>query len=226
MQKDKAMEKEFEKYLAQNRDKLETGGPSPRVWQNLEAELIQRNQKTARIIKMRRIWLSAAASLLLLIGLGALLFKKDKSVIRAAKTINIKTNTDTAKTTPQLLVNTVKPGKAIQKKEDGDFDLTDKEYRQTIYYYTRLVEIRQRQIGRIQNADPELYKESRTAIEELDAVYSRLKTQLPNSINQEKVLESMIENLQMQEKILNNQLQLIRELQSNKNDHDKPGKEI
>jgi DNA replication initiation complex subunit (GINS family) len=96
-----------------------------------------------------------------------------------------------------------------------------------LYYYTKLIEIRQKQISRLQTIDPDLYKQSQKAIEGLNTAYGQLRHQLSGSINQEKVLESMIENLQMQEKILSNQLQIIKEIESSKdNTDDKAVKKI
>ena len=79
----------------------------------------------------------------------------------------------------------------------------------------------------IQDIDPDLYKKSQKGIEDLNKAFNHLKNQLPGSINQQKVLELMIQNLQLQEEILNNQLQLIQSLQSpNPSKHEKNVKNI
>jgi hypothetical protein len=218
----------FEKYVERNREDFEKGSPSAEVWQKIRGQLDLYHQKKARVIKTRRTWLSIAAGLLLFIAMGLVLLKKDKPVVQIARMPVKRENTDplSNKKSARELVQAARAINRPLKKRKDTFDLTGKEYRQSIYYYTRLVEIRQGQIRRLQIADPELYKESRKAIDTLDAVYGQLKNQLPGSINQEKVLRSMIENLQMQERILTNQLQLIREIQSNNRNHEKQTKGI
>jgi len=50
---------------------------------------------------------------------------------------------------------------------------------------------------------------------------------LYSSVDQQKVIQLMIKNLQMQERVLNNQLQLIREMQlNNESKNEKSVKEI
>ncbi len=214
------MESGFEKYIKQNRPEFEKGAPSPNVWQQLQTQLAAHHQKKARVVKMRRIGLGIAASLLF-IAIGVLFFKTSKQPV----------NTDIAASRKQQVADPV-PGKPSNdslkiarqqsitaqagsvKKEDA-FELTGTEYGQSINYYTRLVENEQKQVQQLRVIDPDIYKESQNAIDGLNTIYGQLKSQLHGSIDQQKVIELMIKNLQMQERVLNNQLQLIREMQLN-----------
>ncbi len=228
------MEEEFEKYMGQNRDQFEKGSPSPDLWDKIEQQLILHTARKARIVKIQRIAWSIAASLLLLGSVGLLIVNKQHGATQITNiSPKIHTGQNIAKEIPKI-----KNGDTIDAKKEIDlktstspsrknsaYELTGDEYRQSIFYYSRLVEIRQRQIRRLQSSDPDLYKECQKALLDLSDAYSQLRNQLPSSINRQKVLESMIENLQLQEKILGNQLQIIREAQSTSN-HEKSVKEI
>jgi hypothetical protein len=230
------MESGFEKYIKQNKAEFEKDAPSPKVWQQLQARLVAQHQKKARIIKMRRISLRIAAGLLFFVGIWVLFFKIAKQPGKAV-------NTGIAVSPKQPAVGTV-PGKvnadslkiakqqsiiaqAGDVKKDRTFELTGTEYGQSINYYTRLVENEQKQVQQLRVIDPDIYKESQNAIDGLNTIYDQLKSQLHGSIDQQKVIELMIKNLQMQERVLKNQLQLIREMQlNNQGKNEKSVKEI
>jgi len=215
------MENGFEKYLYKNRDKLENGAPSPQVWENLQAQLKAHHQKKARVMRMRRISFTAAAIALLLAGINYFALKP-KETVKHIAVVNHSTQkqTDSVHTKKEM-------AKPANKTENNSFAATAQETRQSLFYYARLIQIRQNQIKRLQGIDPDLYKESQKSITDLNKIYNQLQGQLSGSINQERVLEEMIENLQMQEKILNNQLQLLKGVQpSNQNNDEKSVKEI
>ena len=177
---------------------------------------MQHHRRKARITRIRRISYGLAASILLGIGLFFVVFKNKDNTYR----------TNVARTAipkPEIRIKPALkdsiPGKPLMAKTknrqpQNSFALTDRETRQSLFYYTKLIEIRRGQISRIQDIDPGLYKKSQKGIEDLNQVYNHLKNQLPGSVNQQKVLELMIQNLQLQEQVLTNQLQLIQSLQS------------
>jgi hypothetical protein len=223
------MEDGFEKFLLEHRERFETGSPSSQVWQKLQEGLAQHHQRKARIIRIRRISYSVAASILLAIGLFFVAFNhkktsKDPSLAHISKSHRqLKQSAhDNIATRQRLLV--AKTGK---KRKPNGLELTDRETRQSLFYYTKLIEIRQRQISRVQEIDPGLYKKSQKGINDLNQEYQHLKNKLPASLNQQKLLELMIQNLQLQEQILTNQLQLIQSLQSpNQSANEKDAKNI
>jgi len=215
------MENGFEKYLYKNRDKLENGAPSPQVWENLQAQLKARHQKKAKVVRIRRISFTAAAIALLLAGINYFALKS-KGTIRHVAVVNHsgQKQNDSVHIEKEL-------AKPANKTNGNSFAATAQETRQSLFYYARLIQIRQNQIKRLQGIDPDLYKESQKSINDLNKIYNQLQGQLPDSINQERVLEEMIENLQMQEKILKNQLQLLKGLPpSNQSNDEKTVKEI
>jgi hypothetical protein len=172
---------------------------------------------------MRRIRWAVAASVLLCLCIALIVFKKKApenhlaGINTGATKGPITTAPKTKDTATAQVKHNVKP---VIKKRDDELALTTGETRESLFYYAKLIEIRQRQISRLQVIDPDLYKQSQKAIEALNSAYGQLRGQLSGSINQEKVLESMIKNLQMQEQILNNQLQIIKEIESSKDNTD------
>jgi len=227
------MESGFEKYIKQNKPGFEKGAPSPKVWQQLQTQLAAHHHKKARVVKMRRIGLGIAASLLF-IAIGILFFKTGRQpgkIVNSSIAMSPKqpvagtgqANADSLKITKQQSIT----AQAGDVKKDRTFELTGTEYGQSINYYTRIVENEQKQVQQLRIIDPDIYKQSQDAIDGLNTIYDQLKSQLNRSIDQQKVIELMIKNLQMQERVLNNQLQLIREMQlNNQGKNEKSVKEI
>ena len=202
------MENEFEKYLQQNRDRFENGSPSPRVWEKLQRDIVEHQGRRHRVIRMRRISWSIAASILLCIGITVALLKNKSQVNRNAITDNA-SHGDSVIDRQKIM--------AAKMELDGAervAGVTDGKTRESLYHYTKLIETRQKEMAALRQVDPDLYARSQKALTDLDVVYNRLKKQLPKSIDQQKILKSLIQNLKMQEQILNNQLQLLEELQN------------
>jgi hypothetical protein len=208
------MENEFEKYLQQNRGRFEKGSPSPRVWEKLQRDLVDHQARRRRVIRMRRIGWSIAASILLCIGVTLLIFKNNGQVSR-----NPISGTALR---PDSMIDVQKIAAQKMKQDSADrlVGITDDKTRQSLYRYTRLIETRQEQMATLRRINPGLYAKSQKALTDLDQVYKRLKKQLPQSVDQQKILKSLIDNLKMQEQILNNQLQLLEELQTPDNTSD------
>jgi hypothetical protein len=156
---------------------------------------------------MRKIWWSAAASVVLCAGISLWLLRP------ARPSAGVQQYTVIAKRHPAI-PNKPRSAPKIRKNKVSDLrSLAANETRESLFYYTKLIELHQKQMSQLQTTDPELYKKSQKAIEDLNTAYLQLKKDLSRSIDQTKVLEAMIGNLQLQEKILNNQLQLIKELE-------------
>jgi len=208
------MENEFEKYLEQNRDRFEKDGPPAHVWKNIEQGLIAHQQKKARVVRMRQVGWSVAAGILLGIGITYLAMRKDEPKVPVAKN-----QPEIKKTTPVILPAKHADTLYAEKRAPAPKKLRSRqpaqamgaESRLPIDYYVSLVAQRQQQFKQLQALDPGLYNESQKAIAALNTSYRQLQSQLNGAINRKKVMEMMIGNLQMQERILANQLQLIHE---------------
>jgi hypothetical protein len=208
------MENEFEKYLQQNKDRFETGSPSPRVWEKLQRDLVEHQARRNRVIRMLRISWNIAAYILLFLGITLLIFKNKGQANRndiSHNALHRDSIVDMQKIAAQ---------KMEQDSAERLVGITDDKTRQSLYHYTQLIEIRQEQMATLRQIDPGLYAKSQKALTDLDGVYARLKKQLPESVDQKKILKSLIDNLKMQEQILNNQLTLLEELQTPDNASD------
>ncbi|MCY7350681.1 MAG: hypothetical protein LH606_08430 [Cytophagaceae bacterium] len=96
----------------------------------------------------------------------------------------------------------------------------DPQAAQTAFRYASLIETKRDEIKQFEQTDPQLFREFSTEIEELNRDYQRLKTELPQTPNQEELLRAMIQNLQTQVDILNRQLNIINKVKQAKQDHE------
>jgi len=72
------------------------------------------------------------------------------------------------------------------------------EYAQELYHFTKLIEIKHKELNKLKKEEPELYRKFSADILKLDSSYQQLKQELPGNPNEEVVLEAMIQNLQLQ----------------------------
>jgi hypothetical protein len=201
------MENEFEKYLQQNKNRFETGSPSPRVWEKLQRDLVEHQARRHRVIRMQRIGWSIAASILLCIAATLVLFKNKVEVNHNAITQNT-IHRDSMLDGQKILAQ-----KTALDSAERVAGVTDGKTRRSLYHYTQLIETRQKEMAMLKQVDPELYAKSQKALTDLNGVFNNLKKQLPHSVDQQKILQSLIQNLKMQEEILTNQLLLIQGIQ-------------
>jgi hypothetical protein len=202
------MDNEFEDFLRQHRDDFENGSPSTQVWEKLKSGLSDHHRRQARVTRIRRISWCIAASILLCIVATLVIFKNKGKVSRDAITRDV-THRDS-----MIDLQKIAAQKIGQDSTVRIAGVMDNRTRQSLYHYARLIDAREKQVAALQQIDPELYARSQKTLADLNEVYNRLKQQLPRSVDQQKILRSLIDNLKMQEQILTNQLQLIEGLQS------------
>lgn len=184
---------QLENFIRNNREDFEGEEPSPRVWKDLQKQLLAapapvKKNNGGSVITMRILKWSAAAAILLLAGLGVF------HLIGPSK------STGTAE---------VKPNEDLLQKINPT-------YAKEVYHFTQLIELKQSELKQIEKDDPELYKQFLGDIQQLDSSYNTLKKELPSNPNREQLLEAMIENLKMQTELLNQQLQVIQQIKQSK----------
>ncbi len=91
---------------------------------------------------------------------------------------------------------------------------------QATFRYASLIETKRQEIRQLERTEPQLYREFSGEIEELNRDYQRLKAELPQTPNQEELLQAMIQNLQTQVDILNRQLSIIQRVKQAKEHHE------
>jgi hypothetical protein len=215
----------LEDFVKNNREDFDKFEPGPVVWNNIQQELKRPAEKKGILISMKVLRWSAAAAILLMLGTGAYLFlnnkKNDSEIVKTKE--QPKTNDlpvvaqhDTKKETPdslQINAPVKKDDTQIAKTDDAKSDdASDKE----LYYYAKLVEIKQTEIRKIKKDEPLLYRQFAGDFNKLDSTFHTLKKQLPENPNREQILEAMIQNLQYQEALLNQQLNIIKKINNTK----------
>jgi hypothetical protein len=92
----------------------------------------------------------------------------------------------------------------------------DNLYREKMGYYANLVRIRHRELGTLEKDEPLLYTQFFGDGKKLDSVYHDLEKQLPDNPNREQLLQGMLQALQLQMKLLNHQLGIIKKINHSK----------
>jgi hypothetical protein len=184
------MSSRLEQFIRDNREEFDGDEPNPQLWKRLENELLSEgsNKKIYRMAIMR--W-SAVAAVTVLVTLGAFYFMNNKGQNDVAgKLSNTQTND---------IIKAINP-----------------DYAQEVYHFTRLIELKQNELKKIEREQPELYKEFIGDITILDSSYNALKKELPQNPNREQLLEAMIDNLRLQTDLLNHQLLIIKKIKQAK----------
>ncbi len=88
------------------------------------------------------------------------------------------------------------------------------EYGKQVSQYVSLVESKREELDNLAQQNPELYQEFSEDLEKLNQDYQNLKTELPQTPNQEDLVKAMIQNLQVQVDILNQQLEVIQKIKN------------
>ena len=83
-------------------------------------------------------------------------------------------------------------------------------------HYSSVIESKRSELKQIEKQEPRLYQEFSSEIRKMDESYQRLKNDLPQSPNQEETVKAMIRNLQIQAEVLNQQLEVIKQINDSK----------
>ncbi|MEP7165337.1 MAG: hypothetical protein ABI741_11625 [Ferruginibacter sp.] len=101
-------------------------------------------------------------------------------------------------------------------KTETDIDKLSPEYAPQVNAFARLIDLKQEELKVLSKEQPQLYQKFTTDINQLDSSYNSLKNQLSVSPNKEMLLEAMIQNLQLQLNVLNQQLNIIKQIKQSK----------
>lgn len=188
----------LEQFIRDHRDAFDTDEPGEQVWNKLQQQLAP-EKKNSRVIVMKVLRWSAAAAILVLAGLGVYSLLNNRSQVQPA---------------------------IVQQNDELLKDINP-DYAQEVYHFTRLIELKQNELKSIQKDHPRLYNKFVTDITKLDSSYNALRRELPENPNREQLLEAMIENLRLQTEILNQQLNIIKQIKESNNDsHENSSKKI
>jgi hypothetical protein len=187
----------FEQFMQDHRNAFDTEEPGEQVWRKLQQQL-EPPKKHHTALMMRLVTWCAAAAILVLAGMGVYSLFINKP---SAQSDNI------AMVQEDKILKEINPG-----------------YAEEVYHFTKLIELKQTELKKIEKDHPRLYKKFVSDITRLDSSYNALRKELPANPNREQLLEAMIENLRLQTEILNQQLNIIKQI--NENNHDDNSKDI
>lgn len=180
------MKKKLEDFINHNRDAFDSYEPREQVWEAIKTQLPF--EKKSKAVATRRLWIrwSAVAAALIIITSSIFYFSH----------ISQKQDNAIAAVT-------------------GDNDVPA-EYAEEVYHFTMLIELKHKQLKKIEKEQPELYRQFAGDISKLDSNYQALRNELPGHPNQEVLIRTMIENLKWQIDLLNQQLNIIQKINKSK----------
>ncbi len=180
------MKENLENFINDNRDAFDSYEPGNKVWKAIEEELPADKKKQATILRMAWVRWSAIAAAILVITTSVYYFSP------------------------------------FTKKQDNqtvaisDNSEVPAEYAEEVYHFTKLIELKHKQLKKIEKEQPELYRQFSGDISKLDSNYQVLRNELPGHPNQEVLIQTMISNLKWQIDLLNQQLTIIQKIKHSK----------
>lgn len=104
------------------------------------------------------------------------------------------------------------------QRETAEGPFLSEEFTQAEDYYVSLISQRKQAI--IEQLTPEQQKEFLVEIDQLDAMYLDLKKTYQTNASNDRVLDAMINNLQLRLDILNKQLDILQNIKNQNNEND------
>ena len=225
------MSSRLEQFIREHRDEFDTDEPSAKVWDQIRGNTEPGSATTGPVIRLGWVRWSAAAAVLFLAIAGIWYISrshavktpadyagsnKPASAEQPAATQEASRHPDTVstkQTEPQNLV----AGQHSEKVEPGHEEAENgNEINEEMYHYAKIVELKQKELKKIEKDEPLLYKQFAGDVNKLDSVYRSLKKELDVNPNREQLLEAMIRNLQLQMDLLNHQLEIIKQINHSK----------
>jgi hypothetical protein len=100
-------------------------------------------------------------------------------------------------------------------------------YAKEVTHYASLIDDKRAELKQLTESDPALYQQFSGDLESLETNYQTLKADLPQTPNQETLIQAMIQNLQLQIDLLNEQLRVIERVkQQTTQRHELPAKPV
>jgi transcription initiation factor TFIIIB Brf1 subunit/transcription initiation factor TFIIB len=194
----------LEQFISKNREELRSQfTPPANLWSRLEAELEKEEEPKAKVIPLKS--------------------KKE------AKVITIRHSTLRIAAVALLLLGSVWGIWSIQKRNTQaelggnqvalDLKQINPELAEAESYYTSLINQKKHEIENYSFEDPELDKEFKNDLKELNQMYEQLKTELKGQPKQSQVMDAMIQNLQMRINVLNRQLEILKKIKNKEKDN-------
>ncbi|MBO0935200.1 hypothetical protein J2I47_01440 [Fibrella sp. HMF5335] len=93
-------------------------------------------------------------------------------------------------------------------------------YAKEVAQYASMIDDKRAELQQLTQSNPALYQQFANDLDRLEASYSSLKKDLPETPNQEILIQAMIQNLQLQIDLLNEQLRVIQRMKQQNTTHE------
>ena len=188
------MSKRLEQFIRDNREELDDAEPGEHIWEGLKQHW-QLPSARKKIVTIGFLKWSVAAVVLISAGIGFFYYSGSQRGSLDPQQQAIANKNDLYN-----LLKEVDPGRTEE-----------------MYHFARLIELRQEELKRNSKEHPDLYKKFVDDVNKLDSAYVMLKKEWASNGNSEQLLEAMILNLRLQTELLNQQLQIIKQVNQSKN---------
>jgi hypothetical protein len=192
------MKDRLKDFVSEHRDDFDVYEPRTELWQEICQEISAKPKETTKVIKFSfgdsfsfsgdMLFMRVAAAIILLIGCGLTLWVTKQSTSEGNYTIAAANQPAINNIAPELLeVEAYYTSQLKDKKEElSEYDM------------------------KVLGLDEK--KEIDREIARLDSSYFQLKKQLLTTPNTEKVMNAMIQNLQIRIEVLNRQLEVLQKI--------------
>lgn len=231
----------LEQFVQANRQAFDDEQPGAAVWQKLEETFVpKQEQKTPAIFRSMVAKVISIAAILILVAVSVWQFAaKDNTTTTQPLAQNEKPKTSApAEQLPKPVTLPAEEDKTsapsaqdkiadvkTPAKDNATQEVTpasDDDQTQEIFYYTKLTEIKFKELKKIEKEEPALYHSFAAEIKKLDDNYHGLQAMLKGNADKEAILSAMITNLKMQTEILSKQLYIIHSLKKSKQTKNEP----
>jgi hypothetical protein len=193
------MKDRLKDFVGEHRDDFDVYEPRPELWQEICQEISAKPKETTKVIKFsfgesfsfsgNMAFMRVAAAVILLIGCGLTLWITKENTAEGNYTIAAVNQPAINKIAPEL----------VEVEAYYTSQLKDKREELSEYDMKVLGLDEKRDIDR--------------EIARLDSSYMQLKQQLLTSPNSDKVMNAMIQNLQLRIEVLNRQLEVLQKIE-------------
>lgn len=230
------MSSRLEQFIRDHREAFDAEEPPKRVWDHIRQQTEPGRKEIQPVIWLSPRQWSVAAAVSLLIAASVWYFTHGSStepritpaLVTANPAANAKQSgrngqpTDKDGKTPSATdpVKGSAPATGAEGKDQAAAVQEDgrpaADYREEMGYYVGLVRLKHRELKTIEKDEPLLYKQFAGDINKLDSVYHALEKELPQNPNREQLMEAMLQDLQLQMRLLNHQLDIIKQINHSK----------
>jgi hypothetical protein len=220
------MSTQLEQFIKDHREEFDQDEPTRKVWDNIRQQLDPDNTPPVPVVRFSFLRWSAAAAVVALVAAGIWFFagsgRNENSKPATAenqpgaekKPNGLAPSPGDSSTKVQATPLAKASTSDAKRLEDGPEDASL--FNEEVYHYAKLVEIKHKELKKIEKDEPLLYKQFAGDVYKLDSVFHILENQLSTNPNREQLLEAMVQNLQLQMGLLNHQLEIIKQINHSK----------